>query len=440
MAVVTEEPERTSEEERISEAPWDGSAGRFTDEQYQRSCVLDRKSCGADWVAKPPKSRCSLPIKEPGGELSRAGVHAAASRIGSVTNACPAAVSSAKGKLRSAYKQLGEDAPDSIKSDESKSTQVDAFVAEYGVIPGVPRHNVEGVRGIIPGSPILPFEFIRAEDAGENLDNGIGLLRGHFAVFDKWTEIDSFFEGRFMERIAPGAFKKTFDENGSNIRCLFNHGRDPQIGMKVLGKPRTLKEDQEGALYEVPLFDTSYNRDLLPGLKGESQYGASFRFRVIREEINTKPGKSSTNPEGIEERSITEASVSEFGPVTFPAYPTATSGVRSMLRDFLEDQMGGEAAYVALTRSGSYHPYHFFVDPDEVRAADGPTDPQRGTEPEGDSSTPPAEDPAREAESEEPAPPSDAPARDYLRTTHLPGAARQPLRTTRNPGAPPWEL
>jgi phage head maturation protease len=33
---------------------------------------------------------------------------------------------------------------------------------------------------------------------------------GHFARFNQWTEIDSAFEGRFMQRIAPGAFVRTF--------------------------------------------------------------------------------------------------------------------------------------------------------------------------------------------------------------------------------------
>lgn len=159
-------------------------------------------------------------------------------------------------------------------------------------------------------------------------DEGIGTLHGHFAVFNRWTLIDSFFEGRFMERIAPGAFKKTMSENVGAMRCLFNHGKDPTLGLKSLGKIRSLEEDETGARYEVDLFDTSFNRDLLPGLKGE-QYGASFRFRVLREDVDSRPPRSDFNPEGIEERTITECMVREFGPVTFAAYQDATAGVRS---------------------------------------------------------------------------------------------------------------
>lgn len=95
----------------ISDAAWDGSPARFTDEQYEASCVIDRKLCGEGDLA--PKQRCSLPIKEPNGELNRNAVHAAAGRFGSV-QACDAAKKSGAAKLRAAYKALGEEPPDSI--------------------------------------------------------------------------------------------------------------------------------------------------------------------------------------------------------------------------------------------------------------------------------------------------------------------------------------
>jgi hypothetical protein len=113
------------------------------------------------------------------------------------------------------------------------------------------------------------------------------------------------------------------------MRCLFQHGRDPQIGMKPLGPIREVGEDGTGAKYGVPMIDTSYNRDLLPVLK-EGLCGASFRFQVMREEVNADPGRSDHNPDGIEERVIKECKVREFGPVTFPAYEDATAGVRSL--------------------------------------------------------------------------------------------------------------
>jgi HK97 family phage prohead protease len=146
-------------------------------------------------------------------------------------------------------------------------------------------------------------------------EGGMPTLHGHFAVFNKWTEIDSIFEGRFLEQLAPGAFAKTIKENRANMRVLFQHGKDPQIGNKPLGPIDVLEEDATGARYEVPLLDTTYNRDLIPGLE-KGLYGASFRFRVTREDVNNKPERSSANPDGIPERTIREVQLQEFGPVT----------------------------------------------------------------------------------------------------------------------------
>lgn len=190
-----------------------------------------------------------------------------------------------------------------------------------------PRDNL--VRGV------FPFE-LRDDEA-----DAMPTMFGHFAVFNRWTEIDSLWEGRFMEQIAPGAFSKTFNENRDNVKVLFQHGKDPQVGSKILGPIADLREDGTGAYYEVPLYDTSYNRDLMPGLK-DGQYGASFRFRVVREDVNNKPERSEGNPEGIPERTIREIALSEFGPVTFPAYGDATAGVRSLTDDFILQALGME--------------------------------------------------------------------------------------------------
>lgn len=188
------------------------------------------------------------------------------------------------------------------------------------------------------------FEQVRAvtsavgtEFRDDSDDEGsLGLMSGHFSVFDVWYEINSLFEGRFLERVAPGSFKKTIAEGRDSMRVLYDHGFDPSIGNKVLGPIQDLREDDVGAYYEVPLFDTSYNRDLLPGLKEPSQYGSSFRFRVIKDEWNDEPGRSDHNPEGVPERTIKEIRTLEFGPVTFPASPSATSGVRSMTDEFYD--------------------------------------------------------------------------------------------------------
>ncbi len=185
-----------------------------------------------------------------------------------------------------------------------------------------PRENLVRALGEAP-------ELVR-----DGNSDGMPVLRGHFSVWDTWTEINSVFEGRFMERFAPTSMNKTMAESKDQMRVLFQHGKDPQIGDKPLGPISRLEADSTGAYYEVPMLDTQYNRELLPGLEA-GLYGASHRFQVISEEFVKKPPKSDHNPLGLPERTVTEARVREFGPVTFGAYPTATAGVRSMTDEFV---------------------------------------------------------------------------------------------------------
>jgi hypothetical protein len=89
----------------------------------------------------------------------------------------------------------------------------------------------------------------------------------------------------------------------------------------------------------MPLLDAGYVRnDILPGLQA-GLYGASFRFRVTREEKNEEPTKTDINPDGIPERTIKEVRLFEFGPVTFPAYASATAGVRSLTDEYIVERL-----------------------------------------------------------------------------------------------------
>lgn len=195
------------------------------------------------------------------------------------------------------------------------------------------------VRAVLPGAEL--------RDAG---DGSAPTLHGHFAVFDEWTEIDSYREGRFLERIAPGAFKKTMAEQASRVRVLLNHGADPMLGDKPLGAVRSLEEDDTGAAYEVELF-RGIPEIVMDGLRA-GQYGASFRFSVLKDKVNRSPDPSARNPEGLVERTITEVRLHEFGPVTFPAYPTATAGVRSMTDRFITPAPPPDAAPVHVEEEG----------------------------------------------------------------------------------------
>ncbi len=171
------------------------------------------------------------------------------------------------------------------------------------------------------------------------------LMEVRFSKFGEWYEINSLWEGHFLERTERGAFDKTIKESGANVKSLFNHGFDPQVGQKVLGSIESLTEEPDSPVGVVRLFDTSYNRDLLPGLEAGA-YGSSFRMRVIRDEVNEDPGASDYNPKGLPERTIKEVRLFEFGPVTFPANPGSTAGVRSMTDAYIEGMRAVDPMWV----------------------------------------------------------------------------------------------
>jgi HK97 family phage prohead protease len=148
-----------------------------------------------------------------------------------------------------------------------------------------PRENL--IRAVMPA--------VEYRDAPSEGDAG-PVLFGHFARFNEWTEIRSAWEGNFMERFVPRAFTKTLSERGNNLKVLFQHGQDPEVGDKPIAAINSVREDDEGAFYEARLFD-GLPPLVLDGLRA-GQYGASFRFSVVREEINDSPERSSTTRTG----------------------------------------------------------------------------------------------------------------------------------------------
>jgi phage head maturation protease len=210
------------------------------------------------------------------------------------------------------------DAPAGVALDATRET------------PRAPKENL--VRAASGGVTLRAVAAPADDQAASENANGMPTLYGHFTPFNTWSEINSMWEGNFMERIAPKAFAKTFRERIPAV--LFQHGGDPQIGDKPLGAPEVLREDDFGPYYEVPMLDTAYNREIIPGLEA-GVYGASFRFSVMREEWVDEPGTSEHNPKGLPERTLKEVRCQEFGPVSFPQYPEATAGVRSMTDEYL---------------------------------------------------------------------------------------------------------
>lgn len=96
----------------ISNASWDGSASRFTPEEWHRSCLIHLHTGAPD-----SKDQCKLPVREPGGALNRSAVHAAAAALAGArggVDAPPAQKAAAARALVRLYGELDELAPPSV--------------------------------------------------------------------------------------------------------------------------------------------------------------------------------------------------------------------------------------------------------------------------------------------------------------------------------------
>jgi HK97 family phage prohead protease len=151
-----------------------------------------------------------------------------------------------------------------------------------------------------------PVEFRAAEDGPK--------VAGYAAVFNVETDIG----GMFREKIAPGAFAKAIQ---GDIRSLFDHNTALILGRTKSGTLR-LSEDERGLRYEVDLPDTQAGRDLRVSMDRGDIDGSSFAFRVLKQ--------SWDESRDIPLRTIEEVELYEVGPVTFPQYPEAEVGLRSL--------------------------------------------------------------------------------------------------------------
>lgn len=158
-------------------------------------------------------------------------------------------------------------------------------------------------------------------------EDGTMRLSGYAAVFN-----DDSVPLPFIERIAPGAFRKTLSET-PDVRLLINHEGLPLARTKN-GTLR-LTEDQTGLYMDADLPDTQAARDLYTLVERGDVDQMSFAFRVIRQKWN----------EGRTERTLTELSLADgdVSVVTYPAYPTTSVEARAHLQEAMNALKEGRA-------------------------------------------------------------------------------------------------
>jgi HK97 family phage prohead protease len=150
-------------------------------------------------------------------------------------------------------------------------------------------------------------------------DTSPGTLIGYAAVFGKPSAL---IEGRFHERIAPGAFRPAIDE-GDTV-ALYNHNPNYVLGRKSAGTLR-MAEDAIGLRVEIDLPDTTVGRDVAESTRRRDILGQSFSFSVAA------GGDSWDRSRDPAQRTVSRiGALYDVGPVVYPAYEDTSVAMRAL--------------------------------------------------------------------------------------------------------------
>jgi HK97 family phage prohead protease len=184
----------------------------------------------------------------------------------------------------------------------------------------------------------MPHELQRrslpADEASievQTRDDGKQKIVGYGVVFyregDRSTEYE--LGPGLRERIMPVACDRAIREQ-HDVRGLLNHNPNIVLGRTVSGTMQ-LTLDQKGMRYEIDPPDTQAARDTVVSLKRRDISGSSFGFTY------TKGGYEFREEKDYDVLEVRDMILHDTGPVTYPAYVAATSGVREMRSEMFED-------------------------------------------------------------------------------------------------------
>lgn len=162
---------------------------------------------------------------------------------------------------------------------------------------------------------------MRVETRAEGQKTIIGYGAVFYDAADTGTEykLASWGGYEILERIMPGAFDRAIREK-DDARGLFNHDPSMLLG-RVSSQTMRLSVDLKGLLYEIDAPDTQVGRDVLTSIDRGDLSGSSFAFiprRVVWVEEESR-----------DIRQIEDLELFDTGPVTYPAYESSTTGLRS---------------------------------------------------------------------------------------------------------------
>jgi HK97 family phage prohead protease len=158
------------------------------------------------------------------------------------------------------------------------------------------------------------FGELRAVKKGDEPEH----IQGYAARFNQLSDV----LGNFREQIAPGFFDGIENDD---VRALFNHDPNYILGRSINGTLK-LGADEHGLAIDILPPETQWARDLMVSIKRGDVSQMSFAFSVATDGDKWEK----LNGEWIRTL-IRKSRVYDVSPVTYPAYPQTSVGVRAKL-------------------------------------------------------------------------------------------------------------
>lgn len=190
---------------------------------------------------------------------------------------------------------------------------------------------------------IFPGCELRASSDGNAIE-------GYAAVFGQESED----LGGFRETVRSGAFSRAI-RSKQDVRALWNHDPGVLLGRTSSGTLQ-LSEDDRGLKFRVELPDTQAARDLKTLIARGDISQCSFGFCAVGQEWN--------NDASPAQRTLTDVDLFDVSPVTFPAYPQTSIGLRTMWPDGEPEEVAEHRAKTAKVDGVDLPASSFLIVPD----------------------------------------------------------------------------
>jgi HK97 family phage prohead protease len=168
------------------------------------------------------------------------------------------------------------------------------------------------------------------------------VVEGVAAVYNQETTIG----GMFREVVQPGAFTRVLSEN-QDVIAANNHDWAQVLGRTSNGT-LTLSDQPDGLHYHIDINPNDPEAmSLYAKVQRKDISQSSFAFTVRKDQWDQPADKNK-----LPLRTVVEYDeLIDVSPVTFPAYPTTSAGVRAKLSEFQIQDPDGQAAEEAAARA-----------------------------------------------------------------------------------------